>query len=177
VQEGGAVTDTTDGRIPVAVPAGAIRAGEAEAPARSDAEPSVWTDRMLATLEEGVKGGKWYSLRDKVWAERTLRAAAAKVVANRGSSGVDHVTALHAVTIIGDGPTPSLPSTGSSACSEPMPRPASPLAGKTANRRAGCGRSASPVRREGAALAAPYPYQKTVTPSAKADRSRNRSRT
>jgi RNA-directed DNA polymerase len=23
------------------------------------AEPSVWTDRMLAALENGVKGGKW----------------------------------------------------------------------------------------------------------------------
>src|SRR5215207_10723686 len=47
---------------------------------------------MLTTLAEGVKGGKWYSLMDKVYAERTLRAAAARVVANKGSSGVDHVT-------------------------------------------------------------------------------------
>lgn len=47
---------------------------------------------MLATLAEGVKGGKWYSLMDKVWAERTLGSAAARVVANKGSSGVDHVT-------------------------------------------------------------------------------------
>lgn len=30
-------------------------------------EPSVWTDKMLAALERGVKGGKWYSLIDKVW--------------------------------------------------------------------------------------------------------------
>ncbi|MGH6883613.1 MAG: CRISPR-associated endonuclease Cas1, partial [Hypericibacter sp.] len=29
---------------------------------------------------------------DKVWAERTLRAAATRVTANRGASGVDHVT-------------------------------------------------------------------------------------
>src|SRR5262249_39602667 len=34
-----------------------------------------------------------------------------------------------------------------------------PLAGKTTDWRAGCGRSASPVRREGAAIAASYPYQ------------------
>ena len=47
---------------------------------------------MLATLEQGVKGGKWYSLMDKVWAERTLKAATARVVANQGASGVDHVT-------------------------------------------------------------------------------------
>ncbi|MBV8399513.1 MAG: group II intron reverse transcriptase/maturase [Acetobacteraceae bacterium] len=86
------MTDTNDGRTPVAVPAEATRAGEAEAPARSYAEPSVWTERMLATLEQGVKGGKWYSLMDKVWAERTLKAATARVVANKGASGVDHVT-------------------------------------------------------------------------------------
>jgi len=36
-----------------------------------------------------------------------------------------------------------------------------PLAGKTTNRRAGCGRSARPVRREGVSkpIDAPYPYQ------------------
>jgi RNA-directed DNA polymerase len=92
VQEGGDVTDTNEGRAPVAVPEEARRAGEAEVPARSYAEPSVWTERMLATLEEGVRGGKWYSLMDKVHAERTLRAAFARVKANRGASGVDHVT-------------------------------------------------------------------------------------
>jgi hypothetical protein len=31
-------------------------------------EASVWTDRMLAALGNGVKGGKWYSLFDhKLW--------------------------------------------------------------------------------------------------------------
>jgi RNA-directed DNA polymerase len=92
VQEGGDVTDGSDGRDPEAVPGKAIRAGEAEASARSYAEPSVWTERMLATLEQGVKGGKWYSLMDKVWAARTLEAATERVVANKGTSGVDHVT-------------------------------------------------------------------------------------
>ncbi len=29
-------------------------------------EPDVWTDRMLTTLETGVKGSKWYSLIDKI---------------------------------------------------------------------------------------------------------------
>jgi RNA-directed DNA polymerase len=29
-------------------------------------ERSVWTDRMLAALEKGVKGGVWFSLIDKV---------------------------------------------------------------------------------------------------------------
>lgn len=86
------MTDTIEGRTPVAVPEEARRAGEAEALARSYAEPAVWTERMLTTLVEGVKGGKWYSLMDKVHAERTLRAAFARVKANQGSSGVDQVT-------------------------------------------------------------------------------------
>ena len=28
--------------------------------------PSVWTERMLAALGNGVEGGKWYALMDKV---------------------------------------------------------------------------------------------------------------
>ena len=88
------MTDTAKGRAPVAVPEEATRAGEAEAPARarSYAEPLVWTERMLAALAEGVREGKWYSLMDKVHADRSLRAAFARVQANQGSSGVDHVT-------------------------------------------------------------------------------------
>src|SRR5271166_5712055 len=54
-------------------------------------EPSVWTERMLTALEQGVKGGVWYSLVDKVFSPANLRAAAAKVVANKGAAGVDHV--------------------------------------------------------------------------------------
>jgi RNA-directed DNA polymerase len=53
------------------------------------AEPGVWTDRMLATLEEGVKGGRWFSLVDKVYAERTLRLAWERVQRNHGAAGVD----------------------------------------------------------------------------------------
>ena len=30
------------------------------------AEPSVWTERMLTALEEGVKGSKWFSLIDHI---------------------------------------------------------------------------------------------------------------
>ena len=52
-------------------------------------DPEVWTERMLAALEAGVKGGKWYSLMDKVYAERTLRAAWERVRRNGGSAGVD----------------------------------------------------------------------------------------
>jgi RNA-directed DNA polymerase len=45
---------------------------------------------MLTALEEGVKGGTWFALIDKVYALPNLRAAFAKVKANRGGAGVDH---------------------------------------------------------------------------------------
>lgn len=54
--------------------------------------PEVWTERMLTALERGVRGGQWYTLIDKVYALPTLRAAFARVKANRGAPGVDHVT-------------------------------------------------------------------------------------
>jgi RNA-directed DNA polymerase len=47
---------------------------------------------MLTALEQGVKGGKWFSLIDKVTPETTLAAASRRVAANRGAAGVDHVT-------------------------------------------------------------------------------------
>lgn len=57
-------------------------------------EGSVWTDRMLAALVNGVRGGKWYSLMDKVVAPSTLQAAWRRVAANRGAAGVDGVSIL-----------------------------------------------------------------------------------
>lgn len=45
---------------------------------------------MLTALEQGVKGGTWYSLMDKVSSPQNLRSAFAAVKANKGSSGVDH---------------------------------------------------------------------------------------
>jgi RNA-directed DNA polymerase len=47
---------------------------------------------MLTALEQGVMGGKWHSLIDKVYALSNLRRAFARVKANHGASGVDHVT-------------------------------------------------------------------------------------
>jgi RNA-directed DNA polymerase len=38
---------------------------------------------MLATLERGVKGGKWYSLYDKVWKTENLQRAVEKVAAGK----------------------------------------------------------------------------------------------
>ena len=84
----------TDGKTPVAVPAERSegnRAGEA-GPAGPKAEPPIWTKRMLATLEKGVTGGKWYSLIDKLYPIATLAAAFAAVKANDGAAGVDHVS-------------------------------------------------------------------------------------
>ena len=52
-------------------------------------EGSIWTERMISALVNGVKGGRWFSLIDKVSAARTLAVAWAKVRANRGASGVD----------------------------------------------------------------------------------------
>lgn len=57
---------------------------------------SVWTPRMLAALEtNGVRGGKWHSLTDKVYALPNLYAAWAEVKANKGAAGVDHQTIEH----------------------------------------------------------------------------------
>lgn len=47
---------------------------------------------MMAALHNGVKGGRWYSLIDKVYDRRNLVAAFAKVKANKGAAGVDHVS-------------------------------------------------------------------------------------
>ena len=46
-------------------------------------EEVVWTERMLATLEGGIKGGKWYSLDDKVWKMENLQRAVEKVAAGK----------------------------------------------------------------------------------------------
>lgn len=56
------------------------------------AEASIWTDRMVSALVNGVKGGKWFSLIDKVWRPSTLEAAWRNVARNQGASGVDHVS-------------------------------------------------------------------------------------
>ena len=69
-----------------AIPAGEIRARWAWV------EAEVWTERMLTTLEQGGRRGKWYSLMDKVCALPNLRQAFARVKAKQGAAGVDHVT-------------------------------------------------------------------------------------
>jgi RNA-directed DNA polymerase len=44
---------------------------------------------MVSALENGVKGGRWYSLMDKVYAPAALAAAWEKVRGNGGAAGVD----------------------------------------------------------------------------------------
>jgi RNA-directed DNA polymerase len=55
-------------------------------------ETSVWTERMLNALHQGVKGGKWHSLIDKIHRTETLESAYRKVAKNKGKGGVDHVS-------------------------------------------------------------------------------------
>lgn len=76
---------------PSAVPATAQQGGDVRG-RWAWAEPGVWTERMLTALEEGVKGDVWFRLIDKVWTERNLAASYAKVAANGGAPGVDHIT-------------------------------------------------------------------------------------
>ena len=55
-------------------------------------EPQVWSERMLAALETGVKGNKWFSLNDKVSREETLQLAWEQVRRNGGSAGIDAIS-------------------------------------------------------------------------------------
>lgn len=66
--------------------------GREVAPRWAWTEASVWTERMLATLETGVKGSKWFSLMDKVWKMENLQSAVKAVVRNKGAGGVDGKT-------------------------------------------------------------------------------------
>jgi RNA-directed DNA polymerase len=70
------------------VPARAIQAEST--PTQWDwVDRTIWTERMLAALGNGVKGNKWFSLIDKVYRPATLQAAWEQVQANRGAAGID----------------------------------------------------------------------------------------
>ncbi|MHB1174577.1 MAG: hypothetical protein ACYCZJ_05595 [Sulfuriferula sp.] len=45
---------------------------------RAWVEAAVWTGRMLAALDNGVQGGKWFSLMDKVYRPEVMAAGAAQ---------------------------------------------------------------------------------------------------
>jgi RNA-directed DNA polymerase len=55
-------------------------------------EASVWTPRMVEALVHGVKGGKWYSINDKVYKRENLEAAYERTKRNKGTHGVDNVS-------------------------------------------------------------------------------------
>jgi RNA-directed DNA polymerase len=63
--------------------------GREVAPQWEWTEASVWTERMLAALQKGVKGGRWFSLMDKVMKMENLQSALQQVVRNKGGAGVD----------------------------------------------------------------------------------------
>ena len=80
-------------RTASSVPEAARQEAEARTPREWGwVEASVWTERMLTALGNGVQGGKWFSLIDKVYALRTLESAWKKVAKNRGAAGVDRVS-------------------------------------------------------------------------------------
>jgi len=55
-------------------------------------EETIWTENMLTALENGVKGGRWFSLIDKAYRTKTLEKAWDKVRRNKGAAGVDGVS-------------------------------------------------------------------------------------
>ena len=65
------MTKRTDQR-PATVPFAATQAGEPPS-VRSGPNRAVWTERMLTALEQGVQGGKWLTLIDKVYSRTEPR--------------------------------------------------------------------------------------------------------
>ncbi len=88
-QEGGCVESMTKQEELSKVEETPKQGREAESQKWSWVEAEVWTERMLTTLETGVKGGKWFSLIDKVYRNRSLEAAWRKVRRRKGAGGVD----------------------------------------------------------------------------------------
>ena len=52
-------------------------------------QAEVWTERMLATLERGITGSKWYSLMDKVWKTANLQRAVEQVAQGKSPKKAD----------------------------------------------------------------------------------------
>ena len=84
--------DRTKEQQPSTVPETAQQGGDIRA-RWAWVEPTVWTERMLATLETGIEGGKWFRLIDKVWSPKNLAGSLQKVVAKGGSAGIDNQSA------------------------------------------------------------------------------------
>lgn len=78
--------------VTVSVPKEAKQAESTSALDWAWVDREIWTERMLAALDNGVKGEKWFSLIDKVWRPQTLQSAWQQVKANQGAAGVDCVS-------------------------------------------------------------------------------------
>lgn len=63
--------------------------GREVAPQWGWTEAAVWSERMLATLERGILGGKWYSLMDKVWKMANLQRAVERVAQGKSTKKAD----------------------------------------------------------------------------------------
>ena len=63
--------------------------GRDVAPQWAWTEASVWTERMLATLEGGIRGGKWFRLIDKVWKMENLESAVKQVASGKSEAKAD----------------------------------------------------------------------------------------
>lgn len=87
-----ASSDSRREERPASVPARPARQAGEDLWLRHGAERGVWSEKMLTALERGVEGGRWFSLVDKVYSDRTLSLAWEKVRSNAGACGVDGVT-------------------------------------------------------------------------------------
>jgi RNA-directed DNA polymerase len=79
---------------PATVPFAATPAGPPPS-VQEWANRSVWTERMLKALADGVRGGRWHTLVDKVYQPMNLLLASISVLGNEGAAGVDHQTVEH----------------------------------------------------------------------------------
>jgi RNA-directed DNA polymerase len=76
---------------PATVPFAATPAGQPPS-VQEWANRLVWTDRMLAALQQGVRGGRWHTLSDKVYQPDNLMLSSFRVLGNEGAAGVDGQT-------------------------------------------------------------------------------------
>jgi hypothetical protein len=104
------VKDRTPEQTPSRVPATAPQGGEIRA-RWAWVEPVVWTERILATLETGIEGGKWFRLIDKVWSPKNLESSLQKVVA-KGGLQTPHQKCHHPAGTISTCPRRSVRSRG-----------------------------------------------------------------
>ena len=157
---------------PAPVPIGATHAGEIP-PEWRWVEPAVWTPRMVTALIEGVKGGMWVTSPPSRPSTNGFRCVCGVSFAN-----VTDAVAEGVGMIMCGGPMRSLRQPGSFLWSTPTLLRVTPHRGDTTNWRAGCGRTARPVRREGGtnSIVSPYPYHVGERPASTSENARGHPR-